>query len=75
MLSELATSQNHAIIMSTHGVEMVQTVCNRAMFLASGQIVQSWDRDGLRQASDAPGSFENCVIEALKTFQAVRVDA
>jgi ABC-2 type transport system ATP-binding protein len=75
MLSELAATRKHAIIISTHVVETVPTVCNHAMFLADGLIVQNWDREQLKEASRAPGSFENCVIQALKKFGLPRIVA
>jgi ABC-2 type transport system ATP-binding protein len=75
MLSELAATRKHAIIVSTHVVEMVPTLCNRATFLADGRIVRSWDWAELKDASPTPGAFENCVIHALKMFGRLPVPA
>jgi ABC-2 type transport system ATP-binding protein len=75
MLSESAATGKHAIIISTHVVEMVPALCNRAIFLADGRVVLSWDREELRDASPKPGAFENCVIHALKMFGRLPVPA
>jgi len=65
LLTKLAASGNHAIILATHVVETIPTLCSRAIFLAGGGIAKSWDRDGLAAASRAPGDFERAVIAAL----------
>jgi ABC-2 type transport system ATP-binding protein len=68
MILEMTSSGRHAVIVSTHVVEAVPALCNRAIFLAAGQIVQSWDRQSLAAASSVPGAFEDNVIRALKKF-------
>jgi len=71
ILSELAATGKHAIIISTHVVELVPGLCNRAVFLADGRIVREWNHDSLREASQAPRMFENCIIQTLKKFREV----
>jgi ABC-2 type transport system ATP-binding protein len=68
MFLELAACGRHAIIISTHVVETVPTMCNRAMFLAEGHVVKSWYGEELKAASAVPGAFETCVIDALRRF-------
>jgi ABC-2 type transport system ATP-binding protein len=70
MILEFAATRRHAVIVSTHVVETVPALCNRAAFLADGQIVQSWDKPALEAASARAGSFEANVIQALKAFSA-----
>src|SRR5262249_11712955 len=65
MIAELAATGRHAIILSTHVVETVPGLCNRAILLAEGRIAEHWDAEGLAQASRAPGDFEACVMRAL----------
>lgn len=71
MIAELAATGRHAVILSTHVVETVPGLCNRAVFLADGRIVQSWDRRELTAASPTPGAFEACVMQALKAHAAL----
>jgi ABC-2 type transport system ATP-binding protein len=70
MILELTSSRRHAVIVSTHVAEAVPALCNRALFLAEGQIVQTWDRQSLADASRVPGAFEENVIRALNKFTA-----
>lgn len=69
MIVELAKT-GHAVIVSTHVVEAVPALCNRALFLAGGKIVKAWDKDALQRDAGWPGAFEANVIQALKTFTA-----
>lgn len=71
MILELASSGRHAVIVSTHVVEAVPAFCNRAIFLADGEIVQAWDQQGLQNASAVTGGFEAEVIRALQAFMSV----
>jgi ABC-2 type transport system ATP-binding protein len=66
IITELAATSRHAVIISTHVVETIPTLCNRAIFLAEGRIAASWDRPGLAQASASPGAFEAAVIHSLQ---------
>ncbi|MBZ9698552.1 ATP-binding cassette domain-containing protein [Mesorhizobium sp. CO1-1-9] len=61
----LASSDRHAIIISTHVVEAVPGLCNRALLLAEGRIARDWDARQLAEASQMPGAFEAEVMRAL----------
>jgi len=61
----LASSGRHAVIISTHVMEAVPGLCNRALLLAEGRIAQEWDARQLADASHAPGDFELHVMRAL----------
>ncbi|MGV8839166.1 MAG: ATP-binding cassette domain-containing protein [Bauldia sp.] len=65
LLTELAASGRHGIVLSTHVVETIPTVCTRAIFLAEGGIAESWDGPALAEAARSPGGFEARVMEAL----------
>lgn len=66
MIADLAASGRHAVIVSTHVVESVPTLCTRAVLLADGRIVESWDTAHLADSSTAPGQFEARVMLALR---------
>jgi ABC-2 type transport system ATP-binding protein len=68
IIVDLAATGRHAIIVSTHVVEAVPAFCNRAIFLAEGRIVESWDALELVAASRFPGAFEACVMQALNAY-------
>lgn len=65
VIAELATSGRHAVILSTHVVETIPTLCTRAIFLADGSIVEEWDGPALAEASASPGGFEARIMDAL----------
>lgn len=65
LLRRMAASSKHAIILATHVVEIVPSLCHRAVFLAGGTIARAWDEAELTRLAAAPGSFEAEVIEAL----------
>jgi ABC-2 type transport system ATP-binding protein len=67
LLVELATSGRHAVIISTHVVEMVPNLCNRAVFLADGTITRSWGIEDLARMRAAPGAFEGGLVSLLKS--------
>jgi len=69
MIRDLAATGRHAIILSTHIVEAVPGLCNRALFLAEGRIVRSWDHAELDNASSSPGAFEANVMEAFTAYR------
>ena len=69
LLMDLADSREHAIILATHVVETIPTLCSSAIFLAGGTIQRRWTKPDLVEASHVPGSFETSVIEALSAPQ------
>jgi ABC-2 type transport system ATP-binding protein len=66
MLRELAATGKHAVVISTHVLESVPSLCNRAALLASGRIVAHWNAGQLVGASQAPGFFEAAVMQTLR---------
>lgn len=65
LIADLATSGRHGVVLSTHVVETIPTVCTRAVFLAEGGIAEAWDAQALADAAAAPGGFEATVMAAL----------
>ncbi|MCW5717953.1 MAG: ABC transporter ATP-binding protein [Bauldia sp.] len=65
LIADLAASGRHGIVLSTHVVETIPTVCTRAMFLAEGGIAENWDAVALAAAAASPGGFEAHVMAAL----------
>ncbi|RUX70709.1 ABC transporter ATP-binding protein, partial [Mesorhizobium sp. M7A.F.Ca.US.006.04.2.1] len=61
----LALAASQAVIISTHVVEAVPGLCNRAVLLAGGSIALEWNARQLAEASHAPGAFELHVMQAL----------
>ncbi|TPK27020.1 ABC transporter ATP-binding protein [Mesorhizobium sp. B2-5-3] len=61
----LAASRRQAVIISTHVVEAVPGLCNRAILLADGSIAREWDARQLADASHAPGTFELNIMQVL----------
>jgi len=70
MIADLAATGRHAVIISTHIVESVPNLCTRAILLADGRIVESWDAENLANSSSAPGRFEARVMLALRARSA-----
>ena len=65
IIRSVAASGRHAVIISTHTVEAVPDLCNRAVLLAEGGIAREWDARQLVEASRVPGAFETEVMLAL----------
>ena len=65
----LASNGGHAVIISTHVVEAVPGLCNRAILLADGRMARAWHARQLAEAGQMPGAFEAEVMQAL-TVQA-----
>jgi ABC-2 type transport system ATP-binding protein len=65
LIADLAATGRHGIVLSTHVVETIPTVCTRAVFLAEGGIAESWDGPALAAAAASPGGFEAHVMAAL----------
>ncbi|WP_363249278.1 AAA family ATPase [Mesorhizobium sp.] len=75
VITALAASGRHAVIVSTHVVETVPALRNRAVLLAEGCIGRTWDAGcigrtwdarQLAETSSAPGAFEEGVMQALR---------
>ncbi|MGX8008260.1 ATP-binding cassette domain-containing protein [Mesorhizobium sp. ORM8.1] len=67
VMTALAASGRHAIIVSTHVVEAVPALCNRAVLMAEGRLSRDWDAAELAKAGSVPGAFEEGVMQALRT--------
>lgn len=72
IIRAVAASGRHAVIISTHVVEAVPGLCNRAVLLAEGRIAREWDKRQLVEANHAPGAFEAEVMLALTAEAAGR---
>ncbi|MBZ9857419.1 ABC transporter ATP-binding protein [Mesorhizobium sp. CA13] len=72
LLIELAASKRHAIIVSTHVMETVPSLCSRAVFLADGAIAKSWGAEALVASTGEAGGFEARVMQALRNHVALR---
>lgn len=66
----LAAGGRHAVIISTHVVEAVPGLCNRALLLAEGRVARQWDARQLAEVGRVPGAFEASVMQALATHGA-----
>lgn len=67
LLIELAANGGHAVLISTHVVETIPSLCNRAVFVAEGKITRSWSRDDLTKTQAVPGAFEASLVSLLKS--------
>ena len=65
VLDRMCRSGRHAVILSTHALETVERICNRAVFLQEGRIVQGWDAETLKSAGKTPGGFEALVMDVF----------
>ncbi|TAU90826.1 ABC transporter ATP-binding protein [Rhizobium leguminosarum] len=74
IIMALASSGRHAVIISTHVVEAVPGLCNRAILLAEGRVARTWDARQLAEAGRVPAGFEACVMEALRVSTAAAVE-
>lgn len=70
VITALYASGRHAVIVSTHVVEAVPALCNRAVLMADGSLNRSWDAAQLAEAGRAPGAFEASVMQALRLHAA-----
>ena len=66
VIGALCAGGRHAAIVSTHVVEAVPALCNRAVLMADGSPSRSWDAAQLAEAGRVPGAFEDSVMQALR---------
>jgi ABC-2 type transport system ATP-binding protein len=71
LLVELVRSGRHAVLLSTHVLETVESLCNSAILLSDGKISARWNSDALHQARQQAGGFEASVMTALGEVTAV----
>jgi len=74
IIRDLAASGRHAVIISTHMVEVVPGLCNRVVLLADGRITHAWDARQLADASRISGAFEAHIMRALMWNENQRFD-
>jgi ABC-2 type transport system ATP-binding protein len=65
LLVEMVHSGRHAVLLSTHVLETVASLCSSAILLADGRIRARWHSDALRQAKQHAGGFEAAVMAVL----------
>lgn len=70
VIGALCASGRHAVIVSTHVLEAVPALCNRAVLMADGSLSRSWDAAQLAEAGRMPGAFEESVMRALRVRDA-----
>jgi ABC-2 type transport system ATP-binding protein len=65
LLVEMVRSGRHAVLLSTHVLETVESICSSAVLLTDGKISARWNSDALQQARQHAGGFEASVMSAL----------
>jgi ABC-2 type transport system ATP-binding protein len=66
IVRELAASGRHGFVVATHSAEGVPLLCDRAVFIAEGRLLRSWDTPALGEAAAQPGGFEAAVVALLR---------
>ena len=66
MIAAAAGTGRHAVVLATHVVETVPGLCTRAMLMADGRVMQTWDAARLAEDGAVPGRFEARLIAALR---------
>ena len=66
MIAEAAGTGRHAVVLATHVVETVPGLCTRAIFIAGGHVVESWDAARLAEDGAMPGQFAARLMSALR---------
>lgn len=65
LLAEMVGTGRHAVLLSTHVLETVESICSCAILLTEGKISARWNSDALAQARQHAGGFEASVMTAL----------
>ncbi len=65
LIAAFVESGERAVILSSHVLETVAQVCNRAVFLSAGTVSHEWDRGAFAAAQGRADGFEGAVMEAL----------
>jgi ABC-2 type transport system ATP-binding protein len=65
LLVEMVRTGRHAVLLSTHVLETVESLCSSAILLTDGKISARWDSEALQQARQHAGGFEASVMTAL----------
>jgi len=65
LLHDLVASGRHAVILSTHLVGGLDTLCTDVAFMAQGRIALRWGATELSMARAEAGGFENAVMRRI----------
>lgn len=65
LLVEMVNTHRHAVLLSTHVLETVESLCSVAVLLVDGRISARWDSEALRRAKQDVGGFEASVMAVL----------
>lgn len=80
-LRRLATEQEITVVLSSHDMDVIETVCDRVLIMSDGQIVADDSVEELLRNTDTYGvrvvssDFDEDVVEALRiAFEVTRVE-
>jgi ABC-2 type transport system ATP-binding protein len=65
LLVEMVNTRRRAVLLSTHVLETVESLCSSAILLVDGRISARWNSDALQQAKQHVGGFEASVMAVL----------
>ena len=65
LLVEMVRTDRHAVLLSTHVLETVESLCSSAILLTDGKVSARWNSEALQQARQHAGGFEASVMTAL----------
>ncbi len=65
LLVEMVNTRRHAVLLSTHVLETVESLCSSAVLLVDGRISARWNSDALQRAKQHVGGFEASVMALL----------
>jgi len=65
LLGTLVRAKGHAIILATHVLETIGTLCNSAILLNDGAIAHHWNAFSLEEVKQTSGKFESAVMTIL----------
>lgn len=69
LLADMVQTGWHAVLLSTHVLETVESLCSSAILLSDGCISARWSGAALQQARQRVGGFEASVMAALGEVQ------
>ena len=65
MIAAIVRTGRHGVVLATHVLETITSVCNCALFLEDGRISHRWSGEDLALAARRPDGFEGVVMDAL----------
>jgi ABC-2 type transport system ATP-binding protein len=60
----------HAILLTTHALEIIVRLCDRTLMLSEGTIGMQWSRDEMTEARLNPEGFESAIVAMLRQNRA-----